>query len=86
VRACDGAEAVRVARATAPDVVIMAVRMPGLNGVEATCALVADGGLALRVIMLTTFDLDEYVYDALLAGTLAPWRRIWQIGALGGAD
>jgi DNA-binding NarL/FixJ family response regulator len=65
--ACDGTEAVRVSRATSPDVVIMDVRMPGLNGIEATRALVA-GGPAIRVIMLTTFDLDEYVYDALLAG------------------
>jgi DNA-binding NarL/FixJ family response regulator len=66
--ASDGAEAIRVARETSPDVVIMDVRMPGLNGIEATRALVADGGSATRVIMLTTFDLDEYVYDALLAG------------------
>jgi DNA-binding NarL/FixJ family response regulator len=42
--------------------------MPGMNGIEATRALVADGGPATGVIMLTTFDMDEYVYDALLAG------------------
>jgi DNA-binding NarL/FixJ family response regulator len=66
--ACEGAEAVRVARATSPEVVIMDVRMPGLNGIEATRALVAGEGPAPRVIMLTTFDMDEYVYDALRAG------------------
>jgi DNA-binding NarL/FixJ family response regulator len=43
-------------------------RMPGLNGIEATHAIVGDGHPATRVIMLTTFDMDEYVYDALLAG------------------
>ena len=65
--AADGAEAVRVTDATSPDVVIMDVRMPGMNGIEATRAL-TDAGSAARVIMLTTFDMDEYVYDALRAG------------------
>ena len=65
--AADGAEAVRIANATSPDVVIMDVRMPGMNGIEATRALTAAGSAA-RVIMLTTFDMDEYVYDALRAG------------------
>jgi DNA-binding NarL/FixJ family response regulator len=62
----DGAEAVRVCEEQRPDVVVMDVRMPAMDGIEATRRLAADGGP--RILMLTTFDLDEYVYDALSAG------------------
>jgi DNA-binding NarL/FixJ family response regulator len=62
--AVDGTEAIRLCRAHRPDVVLMDVRMPGMNGIEATRRLA--GGP--RVLILTTFDLDEYVYDALRAG------------------
>jgi DNA-binding NarL/FixJ family response regulator len=65
--ASDGDEAVKVCRDENPDVVLMDVRMPGLDGIEATRQLAADGK-GPRILMLTTFDLDEYVYDALSAG------------------
>jgi DNA-binding NarL/FixJ family response regulator len=65
--AADGREAVAVAERTAPDVVLMDVRMPNLDGIAATRALV-DAGHPARIIMLTTFDLDEPVFAALRAG------------------
>ena len=65
----DGADAVRLAREASPDVVLLDVRMPGMDGLEATAKITAlpDGP---RVVLLTTFDLDEYVHAALQAGAV----------------
>ncbi|MGW1228914.1 response regulator [Streptomyces sp. NPDC001478] len=63
----DGAEAVRLAEDAAPDVIVMDIRMPGMDGIEATRRIAA-GPSATQVIVLTTFDEDEYVYGALRAG------------------
>jgi DNA-binding NarL/FixJ family response regulator len=63
----DGRDAIDMVRRSSPDVVLMDVRMPHMDGIEATARIVADDGGA-RVLMLTTFDLDDYVYAALRAG------------------
>jgi DNA-binding NarL/FixJ family response regulator len=63
----DGAEAVRLASVLVPDVILMDIRMPGTDGVEATQQIVRLGGTP-RVLVLTTFDLDEYAFSALRAG------------------
>lgn len=66
--AADGLEAVALTRDLQPDVVLMDVRMPNVDGVEATRRVTADSRCHAKVIMLTTFDMDDYVYDALHAG------------------
>jgi len=66
--AADGAAALRVCREHQPDVVLMDVRMPGMDGIEATRQLTRSGAGGPRVLILTTFDLDQYVFDALRAG------------------
>jgi DNA-binding NarL/FixJ family response regulator len=67
--ASDGGHAVRLAVQERPDVVLMDIRMPGMDGLEATRRIVADPGCdAVRIVILTTFDLDEYVFEALRAG------------------
>ncbi|HSR86883.1 MAG TPA: response regulator transcription factor [Streptosporangiaceae bacterium] len=66
--ACDGAEAVTLGRELHPDVLLMDVRMPGTDGIEATRQLDAGRPGTPRVLILTTFDLDDYVFEALRAG------------------
>ena len=66
--ASDGVEAVRISREQRPDVLVMDVRMPGMDGIEATRRIVGSQPDGPRILILTTFDLDEYVYDALRAG------------------
>ncbi|GAA0382238.1 response regulator transcription factor [Streptomyces olivoreticuli] len=67
-QAVDGLDAVAKVAELAPDVVLMDIRMPGLGGIEATRRITGPDGAAVKVLVLTTFDLDEYVYEALRAG------------------
>ncbi|MCX5327855.1 response regulator transcription factor [Streptomyces sp. NBC_00140] len=90
----DGEEAVRLAAKTRPDVILMDIRMPGMNGIQATRRIIADAAdPAPRVLVLTTFDLDEYVYGALRAGASGfllkdsgPERLLAAVAAVGGGD
>jgi DNA-binding NarL/FixJ family response regulator len=91
--AADGVEAVAEAARTRPDVVLMDIRMPNLDGVEATRRIAGDGDGAPRVLILTTFDLDEYVYEALRAGAsgfllkdVPPEDLVAAIRAVAGGD
>jgi DNA-binding NarL/FixJ family response regulator len=73
--AADGLQAVEHAARLHPDVVLLDIRMPNLDGLEAARQILASGSNRARVIMLTTFDLDEYVYDALKAGASGFLRK-----------
>ncbi|GLY73890.1 response regulator [Actinoallomurus iriomotensis] len=67
-QAGDGEEALELVRRTSPDVVLMDIRMPRVDGLEATRQILDRGGPAPRIVILTTFDLDQYVYAAMAAG------------------
>ena len=91
--AVDGRDAVDLARLRRPDVVLMDIKMPSLDGLEATRRVVAEAGDATAVLILTTFDLDEYVYAALRAGASGfllkdapPEQLIAAVHTLSGGD
>jgi DNA-binding NarL/FixJ family response regulator len=91
--AADGREAVAEARRLKPDVVLMDVRMPEMDGIEATRRLLEGEDAKTKVVMLTTFDMDEYVYDALRAGAsgfllkdVPPEQLVNGIRAIGSGD
>ncbi|GGQ22600.1 hypothetical protein GCM10010279_33230 [Streptomyces mutabilis] len=74
--AADGEEAVRVISELRPDVVLMDIRMPLLDGLSATRRITGDDALRdVKVVMLTTFELDEYVFEAIRSGSRVSWSR-----------
>ncbi|MFJ8113168.1 response regulator [Streptomyces sp. NPDC096132] len=90
----NGEEAVLLAAQARPDVILMDIRLPGMNGIEATERILAEAAAPTpRVLVLTTFDLDEYVYGALRAGASGfllkdsgPERLLAAVAAVGGGD
>ncbi len=89
----DGRAAVELTRAHQPDVVLMDVRMPGLDGIAATRQFLADPGVRTRVLVLTTFDGDSHVYDAVRAGasgfllkTVSPGQLIEAVRTIAAGD
>ncbi|GGO35967.1 MULTISPECIES: response regulator [Streptomyces] len=90
----DGAEAVELAASARPDVILMDIRMPGMNGITATERILAEAAEPPpRILVLTTFDLDEYVYGALRAGAAGfllkdsgPERLLAAVAAVGSGD
>ena len=92
--AADGGEAVQLSRALEPDVILMDIRMPGTDGLEATRAIIADPSLeTTRIVILSTFDLDEYVFEALRVGasgflvkTTEPVELIHAVRVVAGGD
>jgi DNA-binding NarL/FixJ family response regulator len=78
--AADGEAAVRQARALRPDVVVMDIRMPGMDGIEATRAIIGAG--LSEVLILTTFDIDDYLFGALRAGATGFLRKTVEPGTL----